>query len=101
MAGQDAPEPQQGVAAKIRRVFEQPSDTISLYSDYAQVVGTGYEVVVQFYESIPGIPTSGGPPEVVTTRLRATIALSREHAANLGKSLVQFSEADPPTRETK
>ena len=101
MVGQDAPQSQQGVAAKVKRVFEQPSDTISLYSDYAQVVGTGYEVVVQFYESIPGIPVSSGQPETVTTRLRATIILSRAHAANLGKSLTQFSEADPPTGETK
>ena len=101
MVGQDAPEPQQGVTSKVRRVFEQPSDTISLYSDYAQVIGTGFEVVVQFYESIPSIPVSSGPPETVSTRLRATIVLSRAHAANLGKSLLQFSEAEPPTEDTK
>ena len=101
MVGQDAAESQEGTPIRAKRVFEQPSDILSMYSDYAQVVGTGHEVIVQFYETIPGIPLPSGAPETVTTRLRATIVISRAHAANLGKSLLQNSETEPPTGGTK
>ena len=101
MVGQDAAESQEGTPIQAKRVFEQPSDTLSMYSDYVQVVGTGHEVIVQFYETVPGIPLPSGAPETVTTRLRATIVISRAHAANLGKSLLQNSETEPPTGVTE
>jgi len=81
------------------RVFEQPPDAISLYSDLAQVLSTGNEIVLQFYESIPGPPGPDGQFTVVRTRLRATIMLSFRHAANIGDILrtrVQESTADQP-----
>jgi len=47
-------------AQVINRIFEQPPDAVSFYSDVAQVLGTGLEVVMQFYETIPGTPGPGG-----------------------------------------
>ena len=99
MVDQDTAQSQEGTPLQAKRVFEQPPDTLSIYSDYAQVVGTGHEVIVQFYETIPGIPLPTGAPETVTTSLRATIVISRAHAANLGKALLQNSETEPPTGE--
>lgn len=74
---------------QVKRFFEQPADTISFYSDFGQVMNTGNEVVIQFYETIPGIPTEKGNLENAKTRLRATITLSFSHAQNIGKLLTQ------------
>jgi len=77
------------VPLKAERIFEQPPDSISLYCDVVQVFGTKNEVVVQFYETIPGPPGPEGKITKVRTRLRATITLSHSHAANMGKLLVE------------
>lgn len=83
---------------QVSRIFEQVPDAISLYSDMAQVIGTGREVVLQFYETIPGAPGPDGKIQMVRTRLRATITLSIPHAATLGNLLIQHSQksADKP-----
>ncbi len=73
----------------INRVFEQPPDAVSFYSDIAQVMGTGHEVVMQFYETIPGTPGPGGKIQMVRSRLRSTVTISKEHAANIGRLLLQ------------
>lgn len=73
----------------MERVFEQPPDSISFYCDIGQVLATGNEVVVQFYETIPGPPGPDGKIKRVRSRLRATITLSLPHAANIGKHLVK------------
>lgn len=81
------------------RIFEQPPDAISLYCDLAQVFATGNEIVLQFYETIPGPPGPDGSITGVRTRLRATITLSIRHAANIGEILrtrTQESTADQP-----
>ena len=67
---------------QLTRVFEQPPDAISFYSDLAQVSNTGKEVLLQFYETIPGPPGPDGITQV-TARLRATVIISLAHAANL------------------
>lgn len=87
---------------RVNRVFEQPPDAVSFYSDFAQVMGTGHEVLLQFYETILGVPgPKGAPPDVVRSRLRATVVLSRAHAANLGRLLLKQSEAEPPPPEAE
>ena len=54
-----SPNPSDASAAStIRRAFEHPTDALVAYTDYVQVVGTGEEVYIQFYESIPGPRTS-------------------------------------------
>lgn len=83
--------------AQVNRIFEQHTDAISLYSDFAQIVGTGHEVLLQFYETIPGVPGAGGRVEIVTTRLRATITVSKAHAENIGRLLLEQSQRQPPT----
>lgn len=70
---------------KARRVFEQPADAISFYSDFAQVVASGNEVLLQFYETIPGPPGPDGQVQIATTRLRATVMVSRPHAERIGQ----------------
>jgi len=84
MAEQQSPIPLQ-----INRIFEQPEGAISCYSDMAQVLGTGNEVVLQFYETIPGPPGPGGNIQMVRSRLRATITISLPHAANIGDLLIK------------
>lgn len=71
------------------RIFEQPPDAISFYSDFAQIVGTASEIVLQFYETIPGAPGPDGNVTMVKTRLRATAMVSKSHAANIGKLLLE------------
>ncbi len=75
--------------AQVSRVFEQPPDFVSFYSDQAQVISTGNEVILQFYETIPGLPTEGGVVQQVRTRLRATIMISPAHASNIGRLLLK------------
>lgn len=77
------------VSVTVERIFEQPPDAISFYSELGQVFSTGNEIVVQFYETIPGPPGPGGKIGRVRTRLRATVYLSIPHAANIGKTLVE------------
>jgi len=87
-------ESQQG--QQVARVFELPPDALSCYSDHAQVMSTGNEVLLQFYETIPGPPGPDGRIAQVRTRLRATIILSPQHAQNLGKLLL--SHVGKPTK---
>ena len=80
---------------EISRIFEQPEGSLSFYSDVAQVMGTGNEVLLQFYETIPGPPGPSGTMQMVRTRLRATIVVSYAHAANIGNLLIQHSKGSP------
>lgn len=86
---------QSSEAMQVTRVFEQPEGVISFYSDFAQVLGTGHEVVLQFYETIPGAPGPGGQIQMVKTRLRATIVVSIPHAANIGNLLIKHGTVSP------
>lgn len=83
---------------QVTRVFEQPPDSVSFYSDFAQIIGTGHEIVMQFYETIPGPPLPpGGEITKVRTRLRVTVVVSAAHAANIGNLLLKrVGEAPPP-----
>lgn len=74
---------------KVNRVFEQPSDAPTFYSDLAQVSATKNEVILQFYQTIPGPPGSNGPVSEVTTRLRATVTVSIPHAKKIGQVLLE------------
>jgi hypothetical protein len=76
----------------IERYFEQSPAAISFYCDFAQVLGTGNEVVLQFYETIPGTPDREGKITKVLSRLRATITFSLPHAQVFGKVLVARTE---------
>lgn len=71
------------------RIYEQPPDAISFYSEIGQVFATENEVVLQFYETIPGPPGPGGRITTARSRLKATVTLSLKHAANMGKLLTQ------------
>jgi hypothetical protein len=73
----------------IERIHEQPADAISFYSDIGQVFATGQEMVMQFYETIPGPPDREGRILKARTRLRVTITVSYAHARNLGKLLME------------
>ena len=86
---------------QISRVYEQPPDAISLYSDVAQILGTGHEVVLQFYETIPGTPGPGGQIQMVRSRLRATITVSMVHALNIGRLLLKQSQPESPQAEAR
>lgn len=77
---------------QIERIFEQPPDAVSFYCDMGQVFSTGNEIVLQFYEVIPGPPGPGGLITKVRTRLRATVTFSIPHARNIGNLLLQKTE---------
>jgi hypothetical protein len=76
------------------RVYEQPPDAISFYCDLGQILSTGNELVMQFYEAVPGPPGPTGQITKIRTRLRATITVSFPHAQNIGKLLVEKSKRD-------
>jgi hypothetical protein len=79
---------------QVPRFYEQPPDAISFFSDIAQILYTGNEIVLQFYETIPAPPDSKGAINNVRSRLRATITVSTPHAHNIGKLLLEkFEEA--------
>jgi hypothetical protein len=77
---------------QVPRLYEQPSDAVSFYADLAQIIYTGNEIVMQFYETIPGPPDSGGAIKSVRSRLRATVTVSISHGLNIGKLLVEKVE---------
>jgi len=77
---------------ELQRIFEQAPDAISFYCDFGQVTSTGAEVIVQFYETIPGPPEPSGGPRNIRTRLRATVTLSYRHAKNIGELLMREVE---------
>lgn len=88
---------------QVSRIFEQPSDSMSVYSDFAQVLGTGSEVILQFYETIPDVPGAGGQIQGVRSRLRATVIVSPAHAQNIGRLLQEqagASQAESPSSRT-
>ncbi len=86
---------QSSEGVQVTRVFEQPEGAPSFYADFAQVTGTGHEVILQFYETIPGPPGPGGQVQMVRTRLRATIIISIPHAVNIGKLLLEHGKVSP------
>jgi hypothetical protein len=79
---------------QIRREFEQPADAISFYSDLTQVIGSANEILMQFYETIPGPPGSDGQAQTVKTRLRATVMVSRPHAGQIAQLLLEHVEVE-------
>jgi predicted RecB family endonuclease len=89
------------VGTTAQRVYEQPPDALVCYSDMAQLTASEHEVIVQFYESIPGPPHAGGGPQSVRTRLRATIIVSKSHAAKIAAGLLQASSSTvtPPVKQ--
>ncbi|MFZ0050896.1 MAG: hypothetical protein WAK96_03915 [Desulfobaccales bacterium] len=89
MSSEKATPPAALLGTQIARSFEQSPDAISFYCDFANVVATGNEVVMQLYETIPGVPDHEGKITKAVSRLRATITLSVSHAQNLGKVLVE------------
>jgi hypothetical protein len=74
---------------QVPRFYEQPPDAVSFYSDIGQILYTGNEVVLQFYETIPGPPGLEGVIKDVRSRLRATITMSTSHAHNIAKLLLE------------
>lgn len=80
---------QEGQPQKIERFFEHPPDAISFFSDYTQVISTGHEVLIQFYETIPGPPDMQSHIKQVRSRLRATITMTYPLSQNLGKLLIE------------
>ncbi len=87
---------QSSAPTQISRIFEQPDGALSFYSDYAQILNTGNEVMLQFYESIPGAPGGpGGQIQMVRTRLKASIVISIPHAANIGNLLIKHGTISP------
>jgi hypothetical protein len=86
---------------QVVRLFEQPPDAISFYADLGQVLHTGNEIVIQFYETIPGPPDPAGIIKNVRSRLRATITLSPPHARNIGKLLVEKTKELEKTHEVE
>ena len=83
----------------IARLFEQPPDAVSFYADLAQVLGTGNEVVLQFYETISAPPGSSGRIDSVRSRLRATVVLNPAHALNIGQLLLTHANRARPTTQ--
>lgn len=81
------------VPVQIERIFEQSPDAISFYCDIGQVFATDNEVVLQLYETIPGIPEPGRKIGKVRTLLRATITLSHPHAIKIGNVLAKKAKA--------
>jgi len=74
---------------QIQRVYEQPPDAVSFYCDMTQILSTGNEIILQFYETIPGPPGPGGPLTHMRNRLRSTVTISFPHARNIGKLLIE------------
>lgn len=83
---------------QVERTIEQPADAISFYSDFAQIVATGNEVLLQFYETIPGPPEADGHVRVARTRLRATVIVSPPHAGRIGEIIRERLQASEGAR---
>ena len=77
---------------QIQRVYEQPPDAVSFYCDMTQILSTGNEIILQFYETIPGPPGPEGQITQVRTRLKATITIGLTHAQTIGKLLTEKGE---------
>lgn len=88
------PPDSQSTDTEVRRSWEQPDDAIVCYSEVAQIIGTGQEVVLQFYETIPGAPGPSGKIETARSRLRATVIVSKPHAVNIGRLLLKHAGSD-------
>jgi len=85
----------------MNRIFEQGADAISFYSDFAQVFNTGHEIVLQFYETIPGAPSPSGKIQTIRTRLKTTITVSHAHAKNIGNLLEKQTKDKKPSSGEK
>ncbi len=89
-----------GKELTLSRLFEQPPDAISFYSDLVQISNTGQEVLLQFYETIPGAPVPDGMTPV-RSRLRATVMMSLAHADTLERTLRRQREQSGVVQEAQ
>ena len=89
------------VPQSAQRIFEQGPDSISFYCDLTQIINTGHEIVIQFYETIPGSPSVVGAIQSVRSRLRTTVTVSPAHAKNIGNNLLQQIQIETLKMETK
>lgn len=71
----------------VRRIFQQGSEIVSFYSDVIHVLNTGNEFVLQFYETIPGVPNAEGHVDAVNTFMRASITISIPHFMQLFETI--------------
>ena len=74
-----------------QRVFEQPADAISFYSDFTHILASREEVLLQLYETIPEPPGPGGHVQMFKTRLRATVMVSRPNARRIAELLLKMA----------
>ena len=85
----------------IKRVFGVSQNAVSFYSEHAQIMNTGNEVMIQFYEMIPSPPPITGAIAEASTNLRATITVSFNHARQIGELLLKHidirSEVSSPS----
>ena len=95
MSDSHSPHPQ---GMQVTRTFEQPQDAVTAYADFAQILGTGSEVILQFYETIPDVPGPTGQIQSVRSRLRATVIVSPGHARSIASLLEQHAGAATVTR---
>lgn len=71
------------VPRQVTRTFVQPTDASSFYSDLVQIVAVDDAIVLQFYETIPGVPAGDGIVTDATTKLRSTVTVSKKHAEKI------------------
>ncbi len=74
---------------KVTRVLNNQKMQFHFFLDYAQIINTEKEIVMQFYESIPGPPSPDSQIKNVKTRLKATITVGLPHAETIGKLLLK------------
>ena len=86
-----------GIGQSAKRRFEQPPDARSCFTDFVQVAGTTDGVIVQFYESIPGVPDERGAVNEVRTSLRFTVMMTREHATKIARILAASGAKEQAT----
>jgi hypothetical protein len=93
----DPPQSAPPEGMQVVRTFEQPADAVVAYADFAQVLGTGSEVILQFYETIPDVPGPTGQIQGVRSRLRATVIVSPGHARSIASLLEHHAGAQAAT----
>lgn len=84
----------------VSRIFEQPPDALVFYADFAQIIATGAEIIMQFYETIPGAPGPGGKVTMVRSRLRATVVTSPQHATTFARLILQQADTTTPAKKS-
>ena len=74
------------MSSEIKREYVRADDMVVAYVDHTNVLGTGTELILSLYDTIPPFPGEDSE-QIALSRLRACIKMHPHHALQVGEMM--------------